>query len=141
MHPLRRQRVYAIVTVLIGTIIAVFLVINALSKNMNLFFSPTEIYEGKVPSASLIRAGGMVKEGSIKKSTDSLEVTFIITDFKNSIPVTYVGILPDLFSENAGVVVQGRLGSNGNFLASEVLAKHDENYMPPEVAKILEINQ
>jgi cytochrome c-type biogenesis protein CcmE len=83
----------------------------------------------------------MVKEGSIKKSTDSLEVTFIITDFKNSIPVTYVGILPDLFSENAGVVVQGRLGSNGNFLASEVLAKHDENYMPPEVAKILEINQ
>jgi cytochrome c-type biogenesis protein CcmE len=141
MHPLRRQRVYAIVTVLIGTIIAVFLVINALSKNMNLFFSPTEIYEGKVPSASLIRAGGMVKKGSIKKSTDSLEVTFIITDFKNSIPVTYVGILPDLFSENAGVVVQGRLGSNGNFLASEVLAKHDENYMPPEVAKILEINQ
>lgn len=141
MHPLRRQRVYAIVTVLIGTIIAVFLVINALSKSMNLFFSPTEIYEGKVPSASLIRAGGMVKEGSIKKSTDSLEVTFIITDFKNSIPVTYVGILPDLFSENAGVVVQGRLGSNGNFLASEVLAKHDENYMPPEVAKILEINK
>ena len=141
MHPLRRQRVYAIVTVLIGTIIAVFLVINALSKSMNLFFSPTEIYEGKVSSASLIRAGGMVKEGSIKKSTDSLEVTFIITDFKNSIPVTYVGILPDLFSENAGVVVQGRLGSNGNFLASQVLAKHDENYMPPEVAKILEINK
>ena len=114
---------------------------DALSKNMNLFFSPTEIYQGKALSETLIRAGGMVEKGSIKKSIDSLEVTFVITDFKNSIPVTYVGILPDLFSENAGVVVQGRLGRDGNFIASEVLAKHDENYMPPEVAKLLEINK
>ena len=100
---------------------------------MNLFYSPTEIIEGVVKTDSLIRAGGMVKEGSIIKSSNSLEVSFVITDFKNSVIVVYEGILPDLFAENAGVVVQGRLGVDGNFLASEVLAKHDENYMPPEV--------
>ena len=105
---------------------------------MNLFYSPTEIIEGVVKTDSLIRAGGMVKEGSIIKSINSLKVSFVITDFKNSVIVVYEGILPDLFAENAGVVVQGRLGVDGNFLASEVLAKHDENYMPPEVYKILE---
>ncbi len=138
MHPLRKQRIYAITAVLIGTSVALILVLNALSKNMNLFYSPTEIIEGVVKTDSLIRAGGMVKEGSIIKSSNSLEVSFVITDFKNSVIVVYEGILPDLFAENAGVVVQGRLGVDGNFLASEVLAKHDENYMPPEVYKILE---
>ena len=138
MNPLRKQRIYAITAVLIGTSVALILVLNALSKNMNLFYSPTEIIEGVVKTDSLIRAGGMVKEGSIIKSSNSLEVTFVITDFKNSVIVVYEGILPDLFAENAGVVVQGRLGVDGNFLASEVLAKHDENYMPPEVYKILE---
>ena len=138
MHPLRKQRIYAITAVLIGTSVALILVLNALSKNMNLFYSPTEIIEGVVKTDSLIRAGGMVKEGSIIKSSNSLEVSFVITDFKNSVIVVYEGILPDLFAENAGVVVQGRLGRDGNFLASEVLAKHDENYMPPEVYKILE---
>jgi|TARA_B110000305_G_scaffold100254_1_gene112865 cytochrome c-type biogenesis protein CcmE len=138
LHPLRKQRIYAITAVLIGTSVALILVLNALSKNMNLFYSPTEIIEGVVKTDSLIRAGGMVKEGSIIKSSNSLEVSFVITDFKNSVIVVYEGILPDLFAENAGVVVQGRLGVDGNFLASEVLAKHDENYMPPEVYKILE---
>ena len=138
MHPLRKQRIYAITAVLIGTSVALILVLNALSKNMNLFYSPTEIIEGVVKTDSLIRAGGMVKEGSIIKSINSLKVSFVITDFKNSVIVVYEGILPDLFAENAGVVVQGRLGVDGNFLASEVLAKHDENYMPPEVYKILE---
>ena len=138
MHPLRKQRIYAITAVLIGTSVALILVLNALSKNMNLFYSPTEIIEGVVKTDSLMRAGGMVKEGSIIKSSNSLEVSFVITDFKNSVIVVYEGILPDLFAENAGVVVQGRLGVDGNFLASEVLAKHDENYMPPEVYKILE---
>lgn len=138
MNPLRKQRIYAITAVLIGTSVALILVLNALSKNMNLFYSPTEIIEGVVKTDSLIRAGGMVKEGSIIKSSNSLEVSFVITDFKNSVIVVYEGILPDLFAENAGVVVQGRLGVDGNFLASEVLAKHDENYMPPEVYKILE---
>jgi|TARA_B110000459_G_scaffold200489_1_gene249144 cytochrome c-type biogenesis protein CcmE len=138
LNPLRKQRIYAITAVLIGTSVALILVLNALSKNMNLFYSPTEIIEGVVKTDSLIRAGGMVKEGSIIKSSNSLEVSFVITDFKNSVIVVYEGILPDLFAENAGVVVQGRLGVDGNFLASEVLAKHDENYMPPEVYKILE---
>jgi cytochrome c-type biogenesis protein CcmE len=138
LHPLRKQRIYAITAVLIGTSVALILVLNALSKNMNLFYSPTEIIEGVVKTDSLMRAGGMVKEGSIIKSSNSLEVSFVITDFKNSVIVVYEGILPDLFAENAGVVVQGRLGVDGNFLASEVLAKHDENYMPPEVYKILE---
>jgi cytochrome c-type biogenesis protein CcmE len=138
LHPLRKQRVYGLVAVLIGTAIAVLLVINALSQNMNLFYSPTDIYVGEVPTDSLIRAGGMVEEGSIIQRKDTLQVSFVITDFKNSLLVTYEGILPDLFSENAGVVVQGYLKENGDFLASEVLAKHDENYMPPEVAKILE---
>mgnify|MGYP001383452887 CR=1 FL=1 len=138
MHPLRKQRVYVIVTVFLGMVIAITLVISALSKNLNLFYSPSELLEGNIAPGNIIRAGGMVTSGSIKKSTDSLEVVFSITDFKNSILVTYEGILPDLFSENAGVVVKGFLQEDGSFLAQEVLAKHDENYMPPEVAKILE---
>jgi len=138
LHPLRKQRVYVIVTVFLGMVIAITLVISALSKNLNLFYSPSELLEGNITPGNIIRAGGMVTSGSIKKSTDSLEVVFSITDFKNSILVTYEGILPDLFSENAGVVVKGFLREDGSFLAQEVLAKHDENYMPPEVAKILE---
>ena len=137
MHPLRKQRIYAIVTVLLGAIAALVLVMSALSKNMNLFYSPSELVSSKVAPGSVVRAGGMVASGSIQKSTDSLEVIFLITDFQNSLSVTYNGILPDLFSEDAGVVVKGFLKEDGTFLAQEVLAKHDENYMPPEVAKML----
>ena len=138
MHPLRKQRIYAIVTVLLGVIVALVLVMSALSKNMNLFYSPSELASNNVAPGSIVRAGGMVAPGSIQKSTDSLEVVFLITDFQNSLSVTYNGILPDLFSEDAGVVVKGFLKEDGTFLAEEVLAKHDENYMPPEVAKMLE---
>ena len=138
MHPLRKQRIYAIVTVLLGVIVALVLVMSALSKNMNLFYSPSELVNSNVASGSIVRAGGMVASGSIQKSTDSLEVIFLITDFQNSLSVTYNGILPDLFSEDAGVVVKGFLKEDGTFLAEEVLAKHDENYMPPEVAKMLD---
>ena len=138
MHPLRKQRIYAIVTVLLGVIVALVLVMSALSKNMNLFYSPSELASSNVAPGSIVRAGGMVASGSIQKSTDSLEVIFLITDFQNSLSVTYNGILPDLFSEDAGVVVKGFLKEDGTFLAEEVLAKHDENYMPPEVAKMLE---
>ena len=138
MHPLRKQRIYAIVTVLLGVIVALVLVMSALSKNMNLFYSPSELASNNVAPGSIVRAGGMVASGSIQKSTDSLEVIFLITDFQNSLSVTYNGILPDLFSEDAGVVVKGFLKEDGTFLAEEVLAKHDENYMPPEVAKMLE---
>ena len=138
MHPLRKQRVYAIVTVFLGIVIAMVLVMSALSKNMNLFYSPSELLNSEISPGSIIRAGGMVASGSIEKSSDSLVVMFLITDFQNSLPVVYNGILPDLFSEDAGVVVKGFLQEDGTFFAQEVLAKHDENYMPPEVAKMLD---
>ena len=138
MHPLRKQRVYAIVTVFLGIVIAMVLVMSALSKNMNLFYSPSELLNSEISPGSIIRAGGMVASGSIEKSSDSLEVMFLITDFQNSLSVVYNGILPDLFSEDAGVVVKGFLQEDGTFFAQEVLAKHDENYMPPEVAKMLD---
>jgi len=138
MHSLRKQRIYAIVTVFLGIVIAMVLVMSALSKNMNLFYSPSELLNSEISPGSIIRAGGMVASGSIEKSSDSLEVMFLITDFQNSLPVVYNGILPDLFSEDAGVVVKGFLQEDGTFFAQEVLAKHDENYMPPEVAKMLD---
>ena len=94
--------------------------------------------EANIKQNVLIRAGGMVKPGSIIKSTDSLNVSFTVTDYQNELVINYQGILPDLFEENAGVVVRGNLGSDGNFNAIEVLAKHDENYMPPEVAKLID---
>ena len=133
MNPIRKQRIYALIAILAGSILAVGLVISALSKNLNLFYSPTDLLNNNLSSDTLIRAGGMVKEGSIKRSSDSLSIEFTVTDFKNDLLINYSGILPDLFSEKAGVVVQGYLESEGIFRAVEVLAKHDENYMPPEV--------
>jgi len=138
MNPIRKQRIYALIAILAGSILAVWLVISALSKNLNLFYSPTDLLTNNLSSDTLIRAGGMVREGSIKKSSDSLSIVFTVTDFKNDLLINYSGILPDLFSEKAGVVVQGYLESEGTFRAVEVLAKHDENYMPPEVAKLME---
>ena len=138
MNPIRKQRIYALIAILAGSILAVGLVISALSKNLNLFYSPTDLLNNNLSSDTLIRAGGMVREGSIKRSDDSLNIEFTVTDFENDLLINYSGILPDLFSEKAGVVVQGYLESEGIFRAGEVLAKHDENYMPPEVAKLME---
>ena len=138
MNPIRKQRLYALIAILIGSLLATWLVVSALSENMNLFYSPTEIKEANLDQGTLIRAGGMVKAGSIIKSKDSLDVSFTVTDYQNDLLIKYEGILPDLFAENAGVVVRGKLTSEGDFLAIEVLAKHDENYMPPEVAKLLD---
>jgi len=112
-------------------------VLKGLSTNINLFYTPTQINENLVEKGVVFRAGGMVKAGSIKRHQDSLLISFKVTDFKETLVVFYEGILPDLFSENAGVVVQGKLNDKGIFFAEEVLAKHDENYMPPEVAKML----
>mgnify|MGYP001471316615 FL=1 len=137
MNPIRKQRLYALIAVLIGSLLATWLVVSALSENMNLFYSPTEIKEAKVDEVTLIRAGGMVKEDSIIKDTRTLNVTFTVTDYQNDLEINYEGILPDLFAENAGVVVRGNLKKDGTFKAIEVLAKHDENYMPPEVAKLI----
>ena len=138
MNPTRKQRIYALIAILAGSILAVGLVISALSKNLNLFYSPTDLLNNNLSSDTLIRAGGMVREGSIKRSDDSLNIEFTVTDFENDLVINYSGILPDLFSEKAGVVVQGYLENEGTFRAVEVLAKHDENYMPPEVAKLME---
>lgn len=110
--------------------VAAGLVLNALNSNIAFFVTPTEVLQGKAPKAQAFRVGGMVKEGSIKR--DNLTVSFVITDTVREIPVSYTGILPDLFKEGKGAVVQGKLEASGRFLASEVLAKHDENYMPPE---------
>ena len=137
MNPIRKQRLYALIAVLIGSLVATWLVVYALSENMNLFYSPTEIKDAKVDEVTLIRAGGMVKEDSIIKDTRTLNVTFTVTDYQNDLEINYEGILPDLFAENAGVVVRGNLKKDGTFKAIEVLAKHDENYMPPEVAKLI----
>ena len=138
MNPIRKQRIYALIAILAGSILAVGLVISALSKNLNLFYSPTDLLNNNLSSDTLIRAGGTVREGSIKRSDDSLNIEFTVTDFENDLVINYSGILPDLFSEKAGVVVQGYLENEGTFRAVEVLAKHDENYMPPEVAKLME---
>ena len=138
MNPIRKQRLYALMAILLGSLLATWLVVSALSENMNLFYSPTEMKEANINQDVLIRAGGMVKPGSIIKSKDSLNVSFIVTDYQNELVINYQGILPDLFAENAGVVVRGNLESDGNFNAIEVLAKHDENYMPPEVAKLID---
>ena len=137
MNPIRKQRLYALIAILIGSLVATWLVVSALSENMNLFYSPTQIKEAKVDEVTLIRAGGMVKEDSIIKDTRTLNVTFTVTDYQNDLEINYEGILPDLFAENAGVVVRGNLKKDGTFKAIEVLAKHDENYMPPEVAKLI----
>ena len=121
---------------LVAVGIAAALVLNALNSNIALYVTPTEVAAGKAPKGQAFRIGGMVKDGSLKR--DNLTVHFIITDMAKDIPVAYTGILPDLFKEGKGAVVQGRLGADGLFTASEVLAKHDENYMPPQAKHALD---
>jgi cytochrome c-type biogenesis protein CcmE len=114
------------------------LVLNALNSNIALYISPTEVAAGKAPQGKTFRIGGLVKPGSISRQSDGVTVSFVVTDTAQDIPVHYKGILPDLFKEGKGVVAQGKINAEGTFIASEVLAKHDENYMPPEAAKAVE---
>ena len=114
------------------------LVLNALNSNIALYITPTEVAAGKSPKDKLFRIGGLVKEGSISRQADGVTISFAITDTEQSIPVHYKGILPDLFKEGKGAVAQGKLKADGTFVATEVLAKHDENYMPPEAAKAVD---
>ncbi len=114
--------------------VATALVLNAFQSNLVFFFTPTQVANGEVPKGKSFRLGGMVEDGSIKRESDGLTVRFVVTDTAKSVPVTYKGILPDLFKEGKGAVAQGQLSGDGTFVASEVLAKHDENYMPPEAA-------
>jgi cytochrome c-type biogenesis protein CcmE len=117
--------------------VATVLVLNAFQSNLVFFFTPTQVASGEVPQGRSFRIGGMVEDGSLVRDSDGLTVHFIVTDTAKRVPVTYKGILPDLFKEGKGAVAQGQLGADGTFVASEVLAKHDENYMPPEAAEAL----
>ncbi len=137
MHPVRRERLAIVFFIVLFSSSAVALVMYAMRGNINLFYPPSEVVAGSAPQGKIIRVGGMVKENSVYRNPDSLVVTFVITDFNASVEVVYEGILPDLFDEGQGAVVQGILDSSGKLEASEVLAKHDENYMPPEVAEAL----
>ena len=141
MHPVRRQRLIIVLLIVFGTAVAVALITFALRENINLFYPPAEIAEGKAPVGKQIRAGGMVLEGSVVRDPYSLRVDFVVTDYLAQVPVTFVGILPDLFAEGQGVVASGKLDNDGVFQASEVLAKHDENYMPPEVQSAIDSAQ
>ena len=138
MHPVRKQRLYLVFFVIVFSTVAVGLVSYGLRGNINLFFPPAQVAAGKAPVGQLIRVGGMVVEGSVQRSDANLEVRFEVTDFQATVPVIYVGILPDLFDEGQGAVAAGRLNEEGVLDATEVLAKHDENYMPPEVAHALQ---
>jgi len=133
----RHKRLIFIVGGLAGLGLAATFVFNALNSNMQFFFSPTEVVEKKAPQNTSFRLGGLVKEGSLNREDDGLTVHFLVTDNAESIKVTYKGILPDLFREGQGIVTQGRFNETGDFVATEVLAKHDEEYMPPEVADAL----
>jgi len=131
----RHKRIALIVAGLAVLGIGTALVLNAFNSNLVFFFSPTQVLSGEAPKDKTFRIGGLVKEGSLERQADGVTVRFAVTDTDQVLPVQYKGILPDLFKEGKGVVAQGKLGADGLFIASEVLAKHDENYMPPEAQK------
>ncbi|MBR9912151.1 MAG: cytochrome c maturation protein CcmE [Gammaproteobacteria bacterium] len=134
MHPVRKQRLILVVFVVAFSCLAVGLLTYALRENINLFYPPSSIVAGQAPVDKRIRAGGCVLPGQVKRAADSLDVNFLITDGAANVEVHYSGILPDLFAEGEAVVVNGSLNGDGVFMATEVLAKHDETYMPPEVS-------
>jgi cytochrome c-type biogenesis protein CcmE len=133
----RQRRMTLVIGIVAGVSIAGALALSAFRKNVTFFFDPSQVVAGQVPAGEGFRLGGMVSEGSLKRAPGSLEVRFTVTDFSHDVPVTYTGVLPDLFREGAGVVAHGQLGADGTFVADEVLAKHDEKYMPPAVARSL----
>lgn len=138
MHPQRKQRLWVVLSIVVLSSAGVGLAAYALRGNINLFYPPVDVAAGKAPLDTPIRVGGMVVDGSVQRSDASLQVDFLVTDHRATVPVRYEGILPDLFAEGEGVVASGRLGADGVLVAEEVLAKHDENYMPPEVADALQ---
>jgi cytochrome c-type biogenesis protein CcmE len=134
----RHKKLMVIVLGLAGIGIAAALILNAFQSNLVFFFSPTQVARGEAPTDRAFRIGGLVEVGSVKREVDGLTVRFVVTDTAKSMPVVYKGILPDLFKEGKGVVAEGKLGADGVFTSTQVLAKHDENYMPPEAAHALE---
>ncbi len=137
MKAKQKQRLAIVGLIVLGVGVGASLVLLALRENMNLFYSPAEVHAGLAPTDTRIRVGGLVAEGSVKRAPESLQVGFDVTDNAASLRIEYEGILPDLFREGQGIVASGTLGPNGIFQAQQVLAKHDENYMPPEVADAL----
>jgi cytochrome c-type biogenesis protein CcmE len=134
VNPKRRTRLITIGFIFVGAAVTVALVLNALNENLNLFYPPDQIVSGVAPVGSQIRAGGMVLDGSVARAGSGLDVEFVLTDYQGAeFTVAYSGILPDLFREGQGILVRGQLDEVGVFQAQEVLAKHDENYMPPEL--------
>lgn len=133
----RTKRALAIVGGLATLAVAATLVLNAFQSNLVFFFSPSQIAANEAPRDRAFRVGGLVEVGTVQREADGLTVRFVVTDTAKTVPVTYKGMLPDLFQEGKGVVAQGRLGADGVFRADQVLAKHDENYMPPEVEEAL----
>jgi len=138
MTPTRKRRLTAVLVIIIGVGAAAVVAIKSLNENMLFFVSPTDVEEQSLPAGKRFRLGGLVEGGSLSRASDSLAVSFVVTDGAASVPVTFDGILPDLFREGQGIIAIGELTSEGHFEAAEVLAKHDENYMPPEVKDALE---
>jgi cytochrome c-type biogenesis protein CcmE len=133
----RRRRLLAVIAILAGVGAATALATLAFRDNLLYFYNPTQVLAGDAPSGRTFRIGGMVTEGSLERTAGTLKIRFVVTDYRHSIPVRYEGLLPDLFREGQGVIAHGRMADSGEFVADEVLAKHDENYMPPEVAESL----
>jgi cytochrome c-type biogenesis protein CcmE len=131
----RRRRIVLVAGILAGVSLAGALALRAFDENVMFFFDPSQVVAGKVQTGDRFRLGGMVSKGSVQRAPGSLEVRFIVTDFRHEVPVSYTGVLPNLFGEGQGVIAHGRVRGDGVFVADEVLAKHDENYMPPEVAR------
>ena len=129
----RQKRMATVAAILVGVGIATAFALQAFQKNLLYYYSPTQILAGEAPASRSIRVGGLVQDGSVQRAPGSLEVRFTLTDYANTIGVSYTGVLPDLFREGQGIIARGRLAGDGVFVAEEVLAKHDENYMPPEV--------
>ena len=133
----RRRRMVLVGLIVLGVGAAVAFALTAFQENLLYYYTPSDVSAGKAPMDRLFRVGGMVPEGSFKRPPGSLEARFVLTDYANNVTVSYTGVLPDLFREGQGVIARGRMGANGVFVAEEVLAKHDENYMPPDVADTL----
>ena len=134
----RHKRIVFIVTGLAALGLATWLVLGAFRNNLVFFFSPTQVMAKEAPIGRTFRIGGLVENGSLKRDTDGLTIRFVVTDTANTLPVVYKGILPDLFKEGRGCVAQGKVGTDGVFYADQIMAKHDENYMPPEAARALD---
>ena len=137
MTPRRKKRLIFVAALVLGVGAAVALALTAFRENLLYFYSPTQVLSGEAPTGHPIRLGGLVEQGSVAREADGLTVRFSLTDTVQTVPVRYTGILPDLFREGQGIVATGRLNGAGLFVADQVLAKHDENYMPPEVADAL----